>query len=114
MRKIQWNQDISLNNVSEFKEKMDELLASPSRQLILDLKGTRFANSRAFGIIAAAIVEAVRKDKEIVIIRVEKTMQKLFDILRFQTFATFLKDEKEAFDYFFKYEDISVLNETIN
>ncbi|WP_017755677.1 STAS domain-containing protein [Calidifontibacillus oryziterrae] len=114
MRKIQWSQDVSLNNLNEFKDKINELLASPSRQLILDLKGTKYANSRAFGIIAYAIVEAKKKDREIVIIRVEKTMQKLFDILRFQTIVTFLKDEKEAFDYFFKYEDMSVLTETIN
>ncbi|MED4879003.1 STAS domain-containing protein [Anoxybacillus geothermalis] len=97
---LSWTEDITLNNVESFRRALDQLLAGPADQLVVNMEGVKYINSAALGAIADSVMAARSRQKELVIAGVKGSLEEIFHIVKFSSFMKLFATEKEAIDYF--------------
>ncbi|ULO10584.1 STAS domain-containing protein [Paenibacillus sp. 19GGS1-52] len=97
---LNWDKDVTLKNVDEFRMAIWKLLESDQRKLILELTDVAYLNSAALGVIADAVLTAGRSDKELVMAGIQSTVEEIFQIVHFSTFMKIFIEVNEAYTYF--------------
>jgi anti-sigma B factor antagonist len=97
---LNWDKDVTLKNVDEFRMAIWELLDSDKRKLILGLTHVAYLNSAALGVIADAVLSSGRLGKELIIAGIQSTIGEIFRIVHFSTFMKIFIEVKEAYSYF--------------
>jgi len=97
---LRWQEDITLKNAEAFRLKMKEWLEVEQAALLLDLSDVAYLNSVALSIIADSVIQARRKQKELVIAGIQPTIQELFAIVKFDTFIKLFPEKLQAYTYF--------------
>lgn len=97
---LNWSENITLKNVEQFRQAMDNLVNGTKEQLILNLASTNYINSAGLGIIADSAMEARRNHKELVITDIQQSVKEIFSIVKFASFMKMFDSEQEAIAYF--------------
>lgn len=92
---LNWEEDVTLKNIENFRDAVKELLNSDSSRLLLNLQGVQYVNSGALGVIADTVMNARRNQKELVVVATQKSVREIFNIVKFNTFMKIF-DNKEA------------------
>lgn len=96
---LNWNIDVTLKNVDDFRRAIQKLLESESTGLVLELTDVSYLNSAALGVVADAVLTAGRMGKELVIAGVQSTVGEIFEIVHFSTLMKIFLELNDAYDY---------------
>jgi anti-sigma B factor antagonist len=96
IRILWWNKDITLRNIDDFRLAVWKLLDSDEASLVLELREVMYVNSAALGVMADAVQQGRRLQKQVVIAGIEPTVQEIFDIVKFGTFIKLFKQREDA------------------
>jgi anti-sigma B factor antagonist len=97
---LQWDQDVTLKNVDDFRMTIWKFMDGEKSKLILELTGVVYLNSAALGVIADAVLISGRHHKEIVIAGVQPTVNEILKIVHFSTFMKIFVQVEEAYNYY--------------
>jgi len=97
---LNWNKDVTLKNVDEFRMAIQKLIEGDPTGLILELTDVAYLNSAALGVIADAALSAGRTGKELVIAGVQSTVGEIFEIVHFSTLMKIFTELSDAYGYF--------------
>ncbi|WP_102345040.1 STAS domain-containing protein [Bacillus sp. Marseille-P3661] len=103
-----WDDNISIVNVKAFELAIQNLLESNASGIILNLDRVSYMNSRGLGVIADAVKEAARLEKQIVISHIQKSMKEIFDIVRFDSIIRIFPTDNEAQKFLEKSKRVSL------
>ncbi|HHY71754.1 MAG TPA: STAS domain-containing protein [Bacillus bacterium] len=94
-----WNNNLTLDNIENFKASIEKLLVMNIDGIILNLENVSYMNEQALGIIAKAAKEAQGMDKELVIINNQASMKKIFEMVQFDSIVQVFSKEQYAQKY---------------
>lgn len=97
---LRWKENITLKNIEQFRDTMDQLVEDGHEFLILNLEQTNYINSAGLGIIADSVMHSRKNHKELVITGIEEAVREIFTIVKFTSFMKIFDSEQEAIDYF--------------
>jgi anti-sigma B factor antagonist len=100
IRILSWRLDINLTMVGEFRQKLQQFVETEGEFLVLNMQEVSYINSTALGIIADAVFQARKMNKELVIAGVEGTLEEIFDIVKFASFIHIFAKVEMAEAYF--------------
>lgn len=96
---IEWQDNITLKNVEQFRQEMDNFLKTTHEKLILSLTNTTYINSAGLGVIADSVMQARRNQKELVVSNIQQSIKEIFSIVKFSSFMKLFESEQEAIEY---------------
>ncbi|WP_409343033.1 STAS domain-containing protein [Paenibacillus sp. MBLB4367] len=99
IRVLWWDKDITLKNIDDFRLAVWKLLDSDEAHLVLDLRQVAYINSSALGVVADAVLQGRRHQKQLVITGIEPTVYEIFNIVKFGTFIKLFKQLDDAVAY---------------
>lgn len=97
---LNWNTDVTLKNVDEFRGAIEKLVDGEKTKLILELTKVAYLNSAALGVIADAVLGAGRTGKELIIAGVQSTVGEIFEIVHFSALMKIFTALEEGYAYF--------------
>lgn len=97
---LQFNEDITIQNVENFKDLVGKLIESDSTKLILNLEHVSYLNSAALGVIADSVLSARKQNKELVLATAQETVIEIFEIVKFKSFIKIFDTEAQAMEHF--------------
>jgi anti-sigma B factor antagonist len=100
IRILSWELDINLTIVDEFRQKLQQFVNAEGKYLVLNMQEVTYINSTALGIIADAVFQARKTNKQLVIAGVEGTLEEIFDIVKFASFIHIFAKVELAEAYF--------------
>ena len=100
IQSLRWAENITLKNIEQFQQEMERLINSHVDSLILNLANTDYINSAGLGVIANSVLEARKKQKELIIVEIHQSVQEIFSIVKFTAFIKSFESETSAIDYF--------------
>lgn len=99
-----WNKDITLKTADQFREELQAFIQDEKDQLILSLKGVEYINSSGLGVIADAVMQARKQEKELVVADIQDPISEIFEIVKFGSFIHLFVTEEEATQYYIQNE----------
>ena len=93
-------EDITIKNVNQFKERMETFIHQSEQQFILDLTKVKYLNSSALGVIANTVMQAKEQEKEFILSGVTPPIDEIFDIVKFSSFVKMYTTIAEARNYY--------------
>ena len=97
---LQWHDNVTLKNIDQFKQEVDNLLKTSSSKLVLNLENLSYINSAGLGVIADGVMQARRNQKELVVCGIQQSIREIFDIVKFSSFMKLFNTENEAIQFF--------------
>jgi anti-sigma B factor antagonist len=99
-----WNKDITLKTADQFRAELQAFIQHEKDQLVLSLKGVEYINSSGLGVIADAVMQARKQEKELVVADIQDPISEIFEIVKFGSFIHLFATEEEAIQYFIQNE----------
>lgn len=97
---LQWHDNVTLKNIDQFKQEVDNLLKTSSTKLILNIENLGYINSAGLGVIADGVMQARRNQQELVVCDIQQSIREIFDIVKFSSFIKLFNTEAEAMQFF--------------
>lgn len=97
---LEWHDDITLKNVEQFRQELNNFLNIDKEKLILDLSNTSYINSAGLGVIADSVMQARRNNKELVVANLQQSVKEIFSIVKFASFMKLFDSEQQAIEFF--------------
>lgn len=95
-----WNKDITLKTADHFREELQSFIQNEKDKLILSLKGVEYINSSGLGVIADAVIQARKQEKELVVADIQESISEIFEIVKFGSFIHLFVTKEEATQFF--------------
>jgi len=92
--------EIDLFTAPDLKQRLASLIEAGRRQLVLDLSETTFLDSTGLGVLIGAVKRLRSRDGELVIVNVDETIAKTFEITGLDQIFTIRSSRPEALEAF--------------